>query len=50
MGDYFSDGEEEDTEIGELGDYFSDNEEDDTEIYPNSESEDNFWSHTTVLN
>jgi hypothetical protein len=50
LGDYFSDDEEEDTEIGELGDYFSDNEEDDTEIYQNSKSEDNFQSNTTVLN
>jgi len=49
LGDYFSDGEGEDTEVGELGDYFSDNEEDDTESYQNSKSEDNSWSHTTVL-
>jgi hypothetical protein len=50
LGNYFSDNEEEDTEVGELGDYFSDNEEDDTESYKNSKSEDNFWSHTTALN
>jgi hypothetical protein len=50
LGDYFSDDEEEDTEIGELGDYFSDNEEADTEIYQNSKSEDSSWSQTTVPN
>jgi hypothetical protein len=50
LGDYFSDNEEEDTEVGELGDYFSDNEEDDTELYQHSKSEDNFWSHTIDLN
>ena len=50
MGDYFSDDEEEENDqIAELGNYFSDNEEDDIQNYQNSQSEDNFWSHTAVL-
>ena len=50
LGNYFSDDEEENTEIGELGEYFSDDEEDDTEIGQNLKSESNFWSPTTFLN
>ena len=49
LGDYFSDDEEEETQIVELGDYFSDDEEDDSQEYQNSKGENNFWSRTTVL-